>query len=147
MSGQDPGMFMKCCCPVCAVFDSEPWNHEALLKAFCFGCCFTVFCWQPQARPIIVMQPQQQQHFLPPSGVQVQCPNCRTLLHVPMGAPHFQCSCGQVLAAPVPTQPVVVQNLVPTAIQPYNDPSAMADPPVDSSTTMLDPPMDYQMKR
>ena len=59
---QDPGVFMKCCCPPCAVYEAQ----GCICPQMCFACycsnLYTMLCWDPTigGPPQNVMVVQQQ---------------------------------------------------------------------------------------
>ena len=48
-SYEDPGCLCKCCCPPCAVYQSQGCKCPEMCAACCFGWCYTMTCWDPKA--------------------------------------------------------------------------------------------------
>ena len=46
---EDPGVFCKCCCPMCAVYQTQGVPVVPCVGAWCCGWCYTMFCWDPTA--------------------------------------------------------------------------------------------------
>jgi hypothetical protein len=47
---QDPGCCCKCCCPACAVYQAKECACPDMFLACCFGCFYTMTCWDPTKR-------------------------------------------------------------------------------------------------
>ena len=67
----EPDCCMKCFCPLLEVYRYEGCECEPLCMAWCFGCCYTMCCWEPRRmasmqQPMVVVQSQQQQSYSPP---------------------------------------------------------------------------------
>ena len=44
---QDPGVFCKLCCPMCAVYQAQECACSEMLLASCCGCFYTMIFWDP----------------------------------------------------------------------------------------------------
>ena len=44
---KDPGVFCKCCCPACAVYQAQGCKCPEMLLALVLESCYTMLCWDP----------------------------------------------------------------------------------------------------
>lgn len=56
---EDPGCCCNFCCPICAVYQSQGCACPEMALAVCFGCCYTMTCWDPTTKPAGAPSPQE----------------------------------------------------------------------------------------